>query len=198
MATKNRPLNGKVDDPHFVWPPCLCQTPPGRQRLQRSSAIGTTATLPTTRHPPDARWLISHVVAGVRTSGIVGMPHESRQPPAGDRPKERRAPTQDWRAPTQRLAGAFFFNKKRLNDLTKLLEADVSEVVYGVLFGLEFLRLFMYSWFFLFFSFVSASSLHSADYTLTLVLVAPQASGRCNGSHERASRSRRGLYQQKQ
>ena len=137
MATKNRPLNCKVDDPHFVWPPCLCQTPPGRQRLQRSSAIGTTATLPTTRHPPDARCTMADQprrcwctyqqhcgnagsgVIGARTSGIAGMPgpHESGQSPAGDRPKERRAPTQDWRAPTQRLAGAFL-NKKRLNDLT--------------------------------------------------------------------------------
>ena len=45
---------------------------------------------------------------------------------------------------------ALFFNKKRLNDLTKLLEADVSEVVYGVpswFGGLVFLRLFLYSWF---------------------------------------------------
>ena len=45
---------------------------------------------------------------------------------------------------------ALFFNKKRLNELTKLLEADVSEVVCGVLFwcgGLVFLCLFIYSWF---------------------------------------------------
>ena len=56
-----------------------------------------------------------------------------RATPADDRPKERR---EDWRAPIQGLVGAFFFYKKRLNDLTKLLEAGVSEFVWEFYSGL--------------------------------------------------------------
>ena len=85
-------------------------------------------------------------VTGARTSGIAGMPgpHESGQPPrgrpsqgtAGSIPRTGGHQPKDWQA--------LFFNKKRLDGLTKLLEADVSEVVCGVLFwfgGLVFLRL---------------------------------------------------------
>ena len=83
----------------------------------------------------------------------------------GRRPKERRAPTQGLEGTNPRTARRYFFNESRLNDLTKLLEADESEVVCGVLFcfgGLVSLRL-------LFFSFFSASSF-SAEYTLAVVL----------------------------
>ena len=78
-------------------------------------------------------------------------------PPQGDQPSDWRAPSQETAGSNPRTGGhqpkdwqAIFFNRKRFDGLSKLLLADVSEVVCGVLFwfgGLAFLRLFMYSWF---------------------------------------------------
>ena len=78
-------------------------------------------------------------------------PHESGQPPAGDRPKERRAPSVGLEGHQPKDWQALFFNKEWPNDLSKLLEVGVSELVLGVLFwfgGLVFLHLFTYSWLF--------------------------------------------------
>ena len=146
-------------------------------------------TAPTTRY--NGRWATSSLVcvpAALRE--CRGRTRAGKPPRATGAARERATPRG---RPSQGTAGsiprtgghqpkdwqALFFNKKRLNDFTKLLEADVSEVVCGVLFwfgGLVFLRLFYAPGVF-FFSFVSASSFdwHGADYALavvhTLVLV---------------------------
>ena len=122
-------------------------------------------------HPPDARCTMAdqprrywctyqqhHVsagsgVTGARTSGIAGMPgpHESGQPPAGDRPKERRAPSPGLEGTNPRTGWRFFLKKKK-HDFTKLLDADVSDVVCGVIFwfgGLGIFASFLCSWCFL-------------------------------------------------
>ena len=103
--------------------------------------------------PPGARGtvasLLVHVPAALRECRAHG-PHTRRAPPAGDRPKERRAPSLGLEGTNPRTGRRYFLNKKRLNDLTKLLEDDVSEVVWRVPFwfgGLVFLCLFIYSWF---------------------------------------------------
>ena len=90
-------------------------------------------------------------VTGARTSGIAGIRTRAGNPPratvprnGGLLPETGGHQPKDWQA--------LFFNKKRLNDFTKLLEADVSEVVCGVLFwfgSLVFLRFFLCSWCFL-------------------------------------------------
>ena len=56
---------------------------------------------------------------------------------AGSIPRTGGHQPKDWQA--------LFFCKKRLNDLTKLLEDDVGE--FFLVWGLVFLRPFMYSWF---------------------------------------------------
>ena len=85
-------------------------------------------------------------VHGQRVTPMGGS--SSRVTPASNSLTSRRAPTQrpvfwryhlgrqpwDWRAPTQGLGGNFF-DKKRLNDLSKLLEVDVSEVACVVVLG---------------------------------------------------------------
>ena len=97
-------------------------------------------------------------VTGGRASGIVECWGRTRagnppppSPPPGNRPKERRAPSLGLEGTNPRTGRRFFFNKKRLNDSTKLLEADVSEFVWEFYSGLgawHCLHLFMYSWFF--------------------------------------------------
>ena len=84
--------------------------------------------------------LLVHVPAALRECRgrtRAGNPRgRPSQGTAGSIPRTGGHQPKDWQA--------LFFNKKRLNDLTKLLEADVSEVVCGVLFwfgGLVFLRL---------------------------------------------------------
>ena len=97
--------------------------------------------------PPGARGtvasLLVHVPPGPWSSHKAGTPRgRPSQGTAGSIPRTGGHQPKDWQA--------LFFNKKRLNDLTKLLEAGVSEVVCGVLFrfgGLVFLCLFIYSWF---------------------------------------------------
>ena len=95
-------------------------------------------------HPPDARGTMADQprrywctyqrhcgdagagVTGARTSGIAGMPgpHESGQPPAGDRPKERRAPTRG-------LAGVIFLNTVGFQESILDFGGYVFEVVCG-------------------------------------------------------------------
>ena len=113
----------------------------------------TQETALTTGIPTRCAWY-GGVVTGARTRGVAGMPGRWSSHKAGTprgRPSQGTAGSIPWTGGHQSKDWqALFFNKKRLNDLTKLLEADVSEVVCGVpswFGGLVFLRLFMYSWF---------------------------------------------------
>ena len=65
-------------------------------------------------------------VIGARTSGNAGMPgpQESGQPLAGDRPKERQAPTQG-------LAGVIFLNNVGFQESILDFGGYLSEVVFG-------------------------------------------------------------------
>ena len=141
-------------------------------------------------HPPDARCTMAdqprrywctyqqHYVSagsgvtGARTSGIAGMPgpHESGQPPAGDRPKERRAPSPGLEGTNPRTGWRFFL-KKRSTTLPNclMLTCPTSYVeLFSGLGCLVFLRLFYAPG--VFFSFVSASSFDwHGVHTLVLV-----------------------------
>ena len=97
-------------------------------------------------------------------STLLAQPRATVPRNGGHQPKTGGHQPKDWQA--------LPFNEKRLNDLTKLLEADVSEVVCGVLFwfgGLVFFAPLFYAPAVFFFSFVSASSFdwHGADYALS-------------------------------
>ena len=132
-------------------------------------------------HPPDARcpmadqprryWCTyqQHCgnagpgVTGARTSGIAGMPgpHESGQPPAGDRPKERRAPSLGLEGTNPRTGRPYFLTRSGPttcpNCLRLVCPSSYGEFYSGLgaWYSCTYLRT---PGFFLLFSFVSASS----------------------------------------
>ena len=121
----------------------------------------------TTRY--NGRWATSSLVcvpAALRECRVPGLHAQTGNPPRATVPRNGGHQPKDWQA--------LPFNEKRLNDLTKLLEADVSEVVCGVLFWfgcLVFFAPLFYAPGVFFFSFVSASSFdwHGADSALAVV-----------------------------
>ena len=132
-------------------------------------------------HPPDARcpmadqprryWCTyqQHCgnagpgVTGARTSGIAGMPgpHESGQPPAGDRPNERRAPSLGLEGTNPRTGRPYFLTRSGPTTCPNCLRF-VCPSSYGEFYsGLGALHSCTYlrtPGFLLLFSFVSASS----------------------------------------
>ena len=76
----------------------------GTTRIKRATPAerpthNLAGTIPRNGSDDTVQWPMGHVVIGVRTSGVAGMPgpwspRTDGQPPAGDRPEERRAPTQ--------------------------------------------------------------------------------------------------------
>ena len=100
----------------------------GTTRIKRATPAGRpthnlAGTVPRNGSDDTVPWPMGHVVTGVRTSGVAGMqgpwsPRTDGQPPADDRPEERRAPTQktgghqpkDWQAlPSNTVGDDEFF-----------------------------------------------------------------------------------------